>query len=132
MRANSSKWLEYDGSPFIVSASILMLRRIGSLAVRQSSFGRLVRRYFQTTKPDLVHFQGGYLLGVAPILAARASGVPSVLTLHDYWFLCRATHYCGDNTCAGGSRLILLSVYGANALMKRRYQVADRLSKETR
>ncbi len=44
--------------------------------------------YFRKTQPDLVHFQAGYLLGVAPLKAAHANGIPTVLTLHDYWFLC--------------------------------------------
>jgi len=92
--------------------------------------GAWFERYFQTTKPDLVHFQGGYLLGVAPILAARASGVPSVLTLHDYWFLCpRHTLLRGDNTLCPEVPTDPAVCVWCNALMKRRYQVADRLSK---
>jgi len=44
--------------------------------------------YWQRTRPDLAHFQAGYLLGAAPLQAAAACNVPVVLTLHDYWFLC--------------------------------------------
>jgi glycosyltransferase involved in cell wall biosynthesis len=44
--------------------------------------------YLRAAQPDLVHFQAGYLLGVAPLRAAIDAGIPTVLTLHDYWFLC--------------------------------------------
>src|SRR5215212_7955393 len=46
------------------------------------------RDYWQRTRPDLAHFQAGYLLGAAPLKAAAECNVPVVLTLHDYWFLC--------------------------------------------
>lgn len=44
--------------------------------------------YFQRRRPDLAHFQAGYLIGVAPIFAAASHHIPTLLTLHDYWFLC--------------------------------------------
>ncbi|MFN3332712.1 MAG: glycosyltransferase, partial [Caldilinea sp.] len=50
--------------------------------------GEWFERYFQRQRPDIAHFQAGYLLGVAPIFAAHRASVPIVLTLHDYWFLC--------------------------------------------
>ena len=50
--------------------------------------GEWFEEYFQRHRPDIAHFQAGYLLGVAPIFAAHRVGVPIVLTLHDYWFLC--------------------------------------------
>lgn len=50
--------------------------------------GRWFHDYLQRTQPDLVHFHAGYLIGAAPLQAAAALGVPTVLTLHDFWFLC--------------------------------------------
>ncbi len=44
--------------------------------------------YLRDARPDLIHFHAGYLLGVGPLFEAANAGVPSVLTLHDYWFLC--------------------------------------------
>ncbi|MGL4649141.1 MAG: glycosyltransferase family 4 protein, partial [Caldilineaceae bacterium] len=44
--------------------------------------------YFRTTQPDLVHLQAGYLMGVAPVFAAAALQIPTVLTMHDYWYIC--------------------------------------------
>ena len=54
-------------------------------------------RYFALDAPDLVHAQAGYLIGVAPLEAAATAGIPTVLTLHDYWYLCpRITLLRGD------------------------------------
>lgn len=50
--------------------------------------GEWFDQYLQRNRPDLAHFQAGYLLGVAPLVAAHQHKVPSVMTLHDYWFLC--------------------------------------------
>ncbi len=45
-------------------------------------------RLLATWQPDLVHFQHVMTLSARlPALAARA-GVPALLTLHDYWFIC--------------------------------------------
>jgi len=58
--------------------------------------------YLRQARPDLAHFQAGYLLGAAPLRAAAAAGVPTLLTLHDFWFLCpRITLLRGDGAlCA--------------------------------
>jgi glycosyltransferase involved in cell wall biosynthesis len=48
--------------------------------------------YFETIcdtwQPDLVHLVSGYLMGTAPLDAARERGIPTVVTLTDFWFLC--------------------------------------------
>lgn len=55
--------------------------------------------YFARRAPELVHLQAGYLIGVAPLEAAVHAGIPTVLTLHDYWYLCpRITLLRGDGT----------------------------------
>jgi glycosyltransferase involved in cell wall biosynthesis len=38
---------------------------------------------------DLVHVMSGFLLGGQVILTAKSLGLPVVLTLTEYWFLCR-------------------------------------------
>lgn len=40
------------------------------------------------SRPDVVHVHSGYLLGAPAMAAARALGVPYIVTLHDYWFSC--------------------------------------------
>jgi glycosyltransferase involved in cell wall biosynthesis len=58
------------------------------------------------TRPDVVHVQSGYLLGAPALAAARRSGTPAVLTLHDYWFACpRVTLRHPDGSiCTGAER----------------------------
>jgi glycosyltransferase involved in cell wall biosynthesis len=55
--------------------------------------------YLARRRPDLAHFQAGYLIGAGPLRAAAAAGVPTALTLHDFWFLCpRITLLRGDGS----------------------------------
>ncbi|WP_026369865.1 glycosyltransferase family 4 protein [Kallotenue papyrolyticum] len=55
--------------------------------------------YLRRETPDLVHLQAGYLIGVAPLERAVAAGIPTILTLHDFWFLCpRITLQRGDGS----------------------------------
>ncbi len=54
--------------------------------------GEWFGRFLEECRPDLVHFQAGYLLTGSVLEAAQARGIPTVLTLHDYWFLCPRIH----------------------------------------
>ncbi|NJM39693.1 MAG: glycosyltransferase family 4 protein [Anaerolineae bacterium] len=61
--------------------------------------GAWFKELFTREKFDLAHFQAGYLIGAAPLFAAQEAGVPVMLTLHDYWFLCqRITLLKGNDT----------------------------------
>jgi glycosyltransferase involved in cell wall biosynthesis len=51
--------------------------------------GDHLRELFQDWKPDLFHLIGGYLISGRPLRAAADLGIPTVLTLTDFWFLCR-------------------------------------------
>lgn len=55
-----------------------------------------VRRQFEglldEARPDVVHIQHLLHLSTDLIEAARARGVPTVVTLHDFWFQCPAIH----------------------------------------
>ena len=59
---------------------------LGTFLNRQieDSFGRFVAR----VKPDLIHIQHVMALSARLLPLARQAGVPLVLTLHDYWFIC--------------------------------------------
>jgi glycosyltransferase involved in cell wall biosynthesis len=86
-------------------------------------------RYCREARPDLIHFQAGYLLGVAPIFAAAANHISTVLTLHDYWFICpRHTLLRGDGSLCAEVPADPAVCAWCNTLMKRRYQVMDRLT----
>jgi glycosyltransferase involved in cell wall biosynthesis len=62
-------------------------------------FGQWFDQHLARWQPDLVHFQAGYLIGVAPMRAVAQAGIPALLTLHDYWYLCpRHTLLRGDGS----------------------------------
>ena len=55
------------------------------------------------TKPDLLHLVSGYLMGIAPLRAAQKLGIPSVVTLTDFWFLCPTIQLLrGDDSLCWG------------------------------
>jgi len=45
-------------------------------------------RFLHQVQPDLIHVQHVMALSARLLHLARQSGVPVVLTLHDYWFIC--------------------------------------------
>lgn len=46
------------------------------------------RRFLAEVQPDIIHFQHLMLLSYRLLALARRAGIPALLTLHDYWFLC--------------------------------------------
>ncbi len=46
------------------------------------------RRLLEDSRPDVVHLHSGYLLGGSVLNAARSAGIPTLVTLHDFWFVC--------------------------------------------
>lgn len=61
------------------------------------------REILTTVRPDVVHFHAIQMLGVSLVEAAQEVGVPSVVTLHDAWWLCERQFmvrpngaYCGQ------------------------------------
>ncbi len=50
--------------------------------------GEYFERYFEETRPDVFHLIGGYLLTASALETARRMGIPTVVTLTDFWFLC--------------------------------------------
>lgn len=55
------------------------------------------------SQPDLVHFQ--HVQGVSARLIALATGLPKVVTLHDYWYFCANSQLIrpDQQPCAGPS-----------------------------
>lgn len=98
------------------------------LTYRNPYLGKWIREYLQRTRPELVHYNSGYLLGGTVIEAANELKIPSVLTLHEYWFLCpnftlfrpdgqNCEDLCPPSRCAW-----------VQLRDKRRYRVPERLS----
>jgi glycosyltransferase involved in cell wall biosynthesis len=52
---------------------------------------RWLHRLLETEKPDIVHVTSTYSLGVGVLRSVRRAGIPLVLTLMDFWFLCPRT-----------------------------------------
>ncbi len=45
-------------------------------------------QYLDRIQPDIIHFQHLFRLSASLISVAKRRGIPSVLTLADYWFIC--------------------------------------------
>lgn len=64
---------------------------------------RHLAEYLRDWQPDLLHITSCYSLGAGVVRAARRAGVPTILTLTDFWFLCpRHTLLRGDGTLCTG------------------------------
>ncbi len=50
--------------------------------------GEHLSLFLREFNPDVVHYIGGYLQSASAIRAAVNLGIPTVLSLTDYWFLC--------------------------------------------
>lgn len=61
--------------------------RIGA-SYNNNSCERAVEQIIDAVAPDVLHLHSGYLLGGAVLAAARRRRIPTIVTLHDYWFLC--------------------------------------------
>ncbi|RMF39703.1 MAG: glycosyltransferase, partial [Anaerolineae bacterium] len=46
------------------------------------------RERFTAQKPDVFHLFSGYLMGARPLRVAQEMGIPTVVSLTDFWFLC--------------------------------------------
>ncbi len=53
-------------------------------AFTRAQVAALIARF----KPDVLHLISGYLMTGSALTAAREAGVPSVVSLTDFWFLC--------------------------------------------
>ncbi len=85
--------------------------------------------YLRRESPDLVHVQAGYLIGVAPLERAAAAGIPTVLTLHDFWFLCpRITLQRGDGSLCAAIPDDPAGCAWCEALQQRRFRYVHQAS----
>jgi len=51
--------------------------------------GHHLRAFLDDFRPDIFHLVGGYLISGRAIHVARDLGIPTVVSLMDFWFLCR-------------------------------------------
>jgi glycosyltransferase involved in cell wall biosynthesis len=73
--------------------------------------------YCDEVKPDIVHVTSCYSLGAGALKASRQLGLPTLLTLTDFWFLCpRVTLMRGDGgLCAGPEGVVACQVCMSSA-----------------
>ncbi len=88
---NVDRRVVHDGIPAYVAARAPLQERDNPVAAfwrtfRNRRVERAFVRFLDAFGPDLVHFQ--HLQNVSIRLIDLARGVPRVLTLHDYWYLC--------------------------------------------
>lgn len=50
--------------------------------------GEHFRDLFAQDRPDIFHLISGYLISASPLLLAKELGIPTIVTLTDFWFLC--------------------------------------------
>lgn len=50
--------------------------------------GEHLEKWLQEEKPDLFHQVGGYIMSASALRAAKKLGIPIVITLVDFWYLC--------------------------------------------
>jgi glycosyltransferase involved in cell wall biosynthesis len=55
---------------------------------RNPELGGWFSRYLEQSRPDVLHVNGGYLLGGKVFEAAFELRIPTVLILHEFWFMC--------------------------------------------
>lgn len=53
--------------------------------------GAETKAYLEEFRPDIVHVSSTYTLSARPILIAKGMGLPVVVHLHDFWFICART-----------------------------------------
>ncbi len=51
--------------------------------------GEHLRQLMVDYQPDLFHLYGGYLITPRPLLVAKELGIPTFVSLLEFWFLCR-------------------------------------------
>jgi len=55
---------------------------------RNESVGKWFLDYLGNNRPDIFHVNAGYLLSCKVLEVSHLLGIPTFLTLHDYWFMC--------------------------------------------
>lgn len=95
---------------------------------RNPLVGQYVSDLLKAFRPDVLHLISGYLMSGSVIEAAQAAGVPVVVTLTDFWFLCPLVRLVRSDdvlcTTPAEPRVCALCL----RKQKRRYRLTDRWS----
>lgn len=90
--------------------------------------GHHLREFLDEQYPDVFHLIGGYLMSGRALRVAHQLGIPTVVTLTDFWFLCRRIWMLRSNGQV--STLPINAVTCARCLgeEKRRYRLPGRIA----
>lgn len=89
--------------------------------------GDHLRTYLTEVKPDIFHLISGYLMSGRTLLVARELGVPTVVTLTDFWFLCPRINLLRSNGQISTLPINPVSCARCLGEEKRRYRIPGRL-----
>jgi glycosyltransferase involved in cell wall biosynthesis len=79
----------YDSIPVHrLFSNFSLAERTFPLFYRNPYLGKWFKEYFSKYRPDILHVNSGYLLGGTVLEEAHSMGIPTALTLHEYWFQC--------------------------------------------
>lgn len=70
---------------------------------KSKTIERSFERFLDQIKPDVVHIQHLHRLPTSLISLTKSKGIPVIVTLHDYWFICHAIRLLRPNleVCSG-------------------------------
>ena len=88
----------------------------------------IIAGVLDSSRADVVHVHSGYLLGASALAAARRLEVPTVVTLHDFWFVCSLItiiHPVGM-PCPGPESAVKCA--WCLGTLRRRYRLPERLT----
>jgi glycosyltransferase involved in cell wall biosynthesis len=95
------------------------------LLYRNPYLGEWFKQYLQVFQPDLLHVNSGYLLGGTVIEEAKLAGIPTALTLHEYWFLCPINSLMQTNGRVCDKPVPAAQCKWCMLTKKRRYRIID-------
>lgn len=98
--------------------------------VNNPKLSALFEEYLREVNPDVVHFHSIQTLGAQMLDIAKSHGYPTVVTMHDFWWVCarqflvdREGEPCSPVVSCGNCRCEA----GRGALLRRKGWLADRL-----
>ncbi|MCB0954929.1 MAG: glycosyltransferase [Ilumatobacter sp.] len=106
-RAEREQWDEPDGTTGVRRVNVLDVDPLHRFADhRHPGIDALFAAYLDEVQPDVVHLEHTIGLSATMVHAARARGIPVVLSLYDYWLVCQRAFLLrhDGSTCAGPDR----------------------------
>jgi glycosyltransferase involved in cell wall biosynthesis len=88
-----------------------------------------VTSFLQDKRPDVVHLTCGQHLSVSPVLAAKSLGLPVVLTLIGFWYICPLTTLLRPDYSLCDGRKTGIECLGCLTARSRAARVLHRLPK---